>query len=117
ARGVEVLEALVEAGATRFRPVVLTALTTVLGLVPMAVGVSFDFRKLRWIVGSESASWWGPMAIAVIFGLGVSTLLTLVMVPTLYGVLEDIRELPGRIRRALGRGAAPESGPSPESAE
>lgn len=83
ARGVACRDALLQAGLTRFRPVMLTAITTLLGLLPMATGVSFDFKKFGWDIGSESSQWWGPMAVAVIFGLGVATLLTLVVVPVL----------------------------------
>jgi CzcA family heavy metal efflux pump len=82
-RGLTSRDALLRAGMVRFRPVMLTAITTVLGLVPMAVGVSFDFRKFAWDFGGESSQWWGPMAVAVIFGLGFATLLTLVVVPVL----------------------------------
>lgn len=98
--GLGTYEALVQAGLTRFRPVVLTAITTVLGLVPMAVGVSIDFAKFRLIVGSQSAVWWGPMAVAIIFGLAVATVLTLVVVPTLYGIIEDMR---GGFKRMVDR--------------
>jgi len=90
-RGLSSEDALVEAGLTRFRPVVLTAITTALGLMPMAIGVSFDFARMKVIVGSSSAQWWGPMAIAVIFGLTFATLLTLVMVPTLYSIYTDVQ--------------------------
>jgi CzcA family heavy metal efflux pump len=83
AKGMQTREALLEAGLTRFRPVLLTAVTTILGLLPMALGVSFDFFKWKLITESESAQWWGPMAVAVIFGLLVATLLTLVVVPVL----------------------------------
>jgi multidrug efflux pump subunit AcrB len=86
-RGKELVEAAIEAGATRLRPVFLTAVTTLLGLVPMAVGISFDFTKMRMAWYSESSQWWASMAIAVIFGLGFATILTLVVVPTLYVVL------------------------------
>ena len=86
-RGKDIVEAAIEAGATRLRPVFLTAVTTILGLVPMAVGVSFDFAKFRMAWYSESSQWWASMAIAVIFGLGFATILTLVVVPTLYVVL------------------------------
>jgi CzcA family heavy metal efflux pump len=81
--GMQTRQALVTAGLTRFRPVLLTAVTTILGLLPMAVGVSFDFFRMELITKSESAQWWGPMAVAVIFGLLVATLLTLVVVPVL----------------------------------
>ncbi len=64
----------------------LTAVTTILGLLPMAAGVSFDFKSFTWEIGGESAQWWGPMAVAVIFGLGVATVLTLVVVPVLYSL-------------------------------
>lgn len=88
-------EALVLAGKTRFRPVVLTAVTTVLGLVPLAIGLNIDFMglftalspDLYW--GGEQAAWWAPMAIAVIVGLTFATVLTLVLVPVLYSLIDD----------------------------
>jgi len=61
-----------------------TAATTILGLIPMATGVSFDFRNLQWETASMSSQWWNNMATAVIFGLGFATLLTLVFVPVVY---------------------------------
>ncbi len=91
-QGLELYEALLRAGLVRFRPVMLTAITTILGLLPMAVGVSFDFRNLSMIIGGESAQWWGPMAVAVIFGLAIATLLTLVVVPVLYALFARIKE-------------------------
>ena len=83
-RGRSVLEATVEAGSTRLRPVLLTATTTILSLLPMATGVSFDFRAFELITRSQSSEWWRAMALAVIFGLAFATVLTLVVVPTLY---------------------------------
>ncbi len=74
-QGMEMFEALVEAGVTRFRPVMLTAITTILGLVPMALGWSIDVRNVRFLTGGSSAQFWGPMAVAVIFGLAFATLL------------------------------------------
>ena len=89
--GMELNAALIRAGTVRFRPVLLTAVTTILGLLPMALRVSYDFKTLTWEVGGESADWWAPMAIAVIFGLAFATLLTLVVVPVLYSLAESAR--------------------------
>jgi multidrug efflux pump subunit AcrB len=86
-RGLELFEAAVEAGTTRLRPVLLTATTTILGLVPMASGISFDFHKMQWATASESSQWWASMATAVIFGLAFATMLTLLVVPSLYVML------------------------------
>mgnify|MGYP001827038994 FL=1 len=92
-------EALVVGGRTRFRPVVLTATTTALGLVPLAVGLNFDFfgfyrvldPDLFW--GGEQAAWWGPMAVAVIAGIIFATFLTLVLVPVMYSIVDDLAEV------------------------
>ncbi|HNZ19305.1 MAG: efflux RND transporter permease subunit [Candidatus Hydrogenedentes bacterium] len=97
ARGMELNEAIVTAGVTRFRPVMLTAVTTILGLVPMAVGVSFDFRAMRLIVGGEMSQWWGGMAVAVIFGLTFATLMTLIVVPTLYSAMAGLSHAVGAV--------------------
>ena len=83
-RGLTVVDAAVRAGVTRLRPVLLTATTTVLGLIPMATGVSFDFHSMEIVWRSESSQWWASMAVAVIFGLAFATVLTLVVVPSLY---------------------------------
>lgn len=110
--GMPVREALLEAGTARFRPVMLTAVTTVLGLVPMAMGISIDFWNLRVLTGTQNAQWWGPMAVAVIFGLVFATVLTLVLVPTMYSILEDFRRLWAKVRgRAPAGSAAPEPAP------
>ncbi|MHC4605628.1 MAG: efflux RND transporter permease subunit [Planctomycetota bacterium] len=91
-RGRDLWHAVVEAGKTRLRPVLLTAVTTILGLVPMATGVSFDFRSMQLVTRSQSSEWWSGMAIAVIFGLAFATILTLVVVPTLYYSMHSVAQ-------------------------
>jgi predicted RND superfamily exporter protein len=91
-------EALIRAGRTRFRPVLLTATTAVLGLVPLAIGFNFNFvgfytslePELFW--GGEQAAWWAPMAIAIIVGVTFATVLTLIIVPVLYSLVDDFSE-------------------------
>ena len=84
------IEALVLAGRTRLRPVLLTAITTVLGLVPLAIGMNFDFFGLythfdpQLSFGGESVAFWGPMSWTVIFGLTFATFLTLLVSPVMY---------------------------------
>ncbi len=85
-RGTPIHDAIVRAGIVRFRPVLLTAVTTILGLIPMAVGRSFDFRKFQWVVGGQTSQYWGSMAIAICFGLAFATVLTLIVVPVLYSL-------------------------------
>jgi multidrug efflux pump subunit AcrB len=102
-RGLDPVEAAIRAGQTRLRPVLLTAVTTILGLVPMATGLSFNFRTFRFMARSESSQWWSGMAIVVIFGLASATLLTLVVVPSLYVTLY-------RVASRLGLGGLKRAG-------
>ncbi len=100
--GLERQAALIRAGRTRLRPVILTAITTALGLVPLAIGLNFDFfglygrldPDLFW--GGEQAAWWGPMAIAVIVGILFATFLTLILVPVMYSLTDDMGRFLGR---------------------
>ncbi len=85
-----VKQAIVHAGKTRLRPVLLTAITTVLGLIPLAIGFNFNFFTFisrldpQYFVGGDNAIFWGPMAWTVIYGLTFATFLTLVVVPVMY---------------------------------
>jgi len=90
-RGMALVDAVVAAGATRLRPVLLTAITTILGLLPMVVGISLDFRHFAISWSSESSQYWRSMAAVVVFGLMVSTTLTLMVVPTLYALIETAK--------------------------
>ncbi len=90
-RGYPLDEAVVAAGATRLRPVLLTAITTILGLLPLVLGIAIDFREIALTSASASSQWWMPMAVCVIFGLGLATFLTLVVVPCLYHLIESAR--------------------------
>ncbi|MBK6352964.1 MAG: efflux RND transporter permease subunit [Saprospiraceae bacterium] len=89
-RGMEVSEAVVEGGATRLTPVILTAISAILGLIPLAVGLNMDFGTLltefdaKFYLGGDNVVFWGPLAWTIIFGLIVSTFLTLLIVPTMY---------------------------------
>ena len=89
--GMTIRNAVVLAGATRLRPVILTAITTILGLLPMVTGISYNFHIMAMSTASESTQWWRSMAIVVIFGLMISTVLTLIVVPTLYALIENTK--------------------------
>ena len=94
---VQVVEAVIEAGQIRLRPVLLTAITTVLGLVPLAIGFNIDFIGFfstydpDVYIGGDNADFWGPMSWAIIFGLTFATFLTLVIVPVMYWFFERVR--------------------------
>ncbi|NVK85974.1 MAG: efflux RND transporter permease subunit [Cytophagia bacterium] len=86
----EVVDSIIIAGKTRLRPVILTAVTTILGLVPLAVGLNIDFigafmtYNADFYVGGDNVIFWGPMSWTIIFGLTFATFFTLIIVPTAY---------------------------------
>jgi len=98
--GLTLDQALIEAGRVRLRPVMLTAAAAVLAVMPLATGFDFDWREFHFVIGAESAGFWRPLAVAIIFGLTISTFLTLVVLPTVYSLLD---EWGGKIKTKLSR--------------
>ncbi|PCH67211.1 MAG: copper transporter [Bacteroidetes bacterium] len=93
----EIRAAIVQAGKTRLRPVLLTAITTVLGLIPLAIGLNIDFFGLFksyepnvWL-GGDNVIFWGPMSWTIIFGITFATFLTLVFVPVMYLLIDKLK--------------------------
>ena len=91
------IEAIIEGGTARLRPVILTAITTILGLIPLAIGLNIDFFALfsDWdpqiYIGGDNVSFWGPLAKTVIFGLSFATFLTLFIVPATFLITYQIK--------------------------
>lgn len=119
--GMDRREALIQGGKTRFRPVMLTAITTAVGLIPLAIGLNFDFFGLYsrldpdFFWGGEQAAWWGSMAVAVIVGILFATVLTLILVPVMYAMVDDFTHWFGRI--FLGEQEPAEEGTAQPSEE
>jgi multidrug efflux pump subunit AcrB len=88
---------IIEGGAARLRPVILTAITTVLGLIPLAIGLNIDFFSMfsEWdpkiYIGGDNVIFWGPLAWTVIFGLTFATFLTLVIVPATFSIVYSMK--------------------------
>jgi multidrug efflux pump subunit AcrB len=96
-RGYDLRSAVIEGGAVRLNPVILTASAGVLGLIPLAIGLNINFVSLfthfdpEIFIGGQSSVFWGPLAWTIIFGLTFSTFLTLVIVPVMYMLVERIK--------------------------
>ncbi len=95
-RGMDKHEAIIEAGATRLRPVLLAAISATIGLVPLTLGINIDFVGLltdfdpNFQFGSANTQFWGPMGIAIISGLIFGTFITLVIIPSVYSVFDSV---------------------------
>jgi multidrug efflux pump subunit AcrB len=96
-QGMELKEAIIEGGKTRMTPVLLTAIATILGLIPLAVGLNIDFVKLftelnpHIYFGGDNVAFWGPLSWTMIFGLTFATFLTLILVPVMYMISEKLK--------------------------
>ncbi|MCB9427088.1 MAG: efflux RND transporter permease subunit [Flavobacteriales bacterium] len=86
----ELLEAIIKGGKARLRPVLLTAITTILGLIPLSIGLNINFYTLisefdpKIYLGGDNVLFWGPLAKTVIYGLFIATFLTLIVVPVMF---------------------------------
>jgi len=104
-QGVPTYEAIIEAGKTRMTPVLLTASATISGLIPLAVGLNIDFATLlasgnpHIFFGGDSVAFWGPLSWTMIFGLSFATVLTLILVPVMYLMMEKLK---ARFKRVTG---------------
>jgi multidrug efflux pump len=87
-----VREAILRTGAQRLRPVMLTTITTILGLMPMVLSVNIDFISREVSIGSPAMQWWSQLSTAIVFGLGFATVLTLVVTPSALMVRANVRE-------------------------
>jgi multidrug efflux pump len=103
-------EAILQTGAQRLRPVLLTTVTTILGLMPMVLGMNIDFIERGVQIGAPSTQWWRQLSTAIVFGLGFATLLTLFVTPSALMLRENLRSWrEGRRRRAAESAQAPDA--------
>jgi len=103
-QGMELKAAIIEAGRTRMTPVILTASATILGLIPLAVGLNIDFVTLftefnpHIFFGGDSVAFWGPLSWTMIFGLSFATFLTLILVPAMYLLAMRLKQKLGLVK-------------------
>jgi len=102
-QGLSAHEAILVTCAQRLRPVVLTTITTILGLIPMVLQLTIDMFNRDISVGAPSSQWWTELSTAIAGGLTFATLLTLFLTPILLMVIEEIRSMKGKVKIALKR--------------
>ena len=99
--GVAAYEAIIETCRERARPVVLTATTAILGVLPIAFGVNVEFLSREITVGAPATQWWINLSTAIVFGLGFATVLTLIVTPAALMAIENVRQARLRWSAAL----------------
>ena len=102
--GWDAYDAIVETCRERARPVVLTAVTAVLGVLPIAFGVNIEFLTREISVGAPATQWWISLSTAIVFGLGFATVLTLVVTPAALLVIAGLAERRRSLVRKLSGG-------------
>ena len=112
--GMEKLDAILKTAGQRLRPILLTTITTMIGLLPMALQISVNMFQRTVQVAEPTAAWWVQLSTAIIFGLGFSTMLTLVLVPVMLSLPDTLRQRfsglrsgAGSLRDMMGRGNTP----------
>ena len=96
-------EAIIRTGSQRFRPVILTSITTILGLLPMVSGVNIDFVDRQISIGAPSMQWWAQLSTSIVFGLGFATVLTLVVTPCALMIRANFFDWHNKRRESSGR--------------
>jgi multidrug efflux pump subunit AcrB len=118
-RGMSLEQAVVEGGATRMTPVILTAMSAILGLIPLAVGLNINFVTLfrsfepHFHLGGDNVAFWGPLAWTMIYGLIFATFLTLILVPLMVLLTEKIGKIDFNqlVKNIINRKSAPKQAP------
>jgi len=104
-QGYSLTDAIIEGGKARMTPVLLTAIATILGMIPLAIGFNIDFVTMfteldpKIYFGGDNVAFWGPLSWTIVFGLSFATFITLILVPVMYQMMENSRAALKRIFR------------------